>query len=87
MIRTVEAVYEQGVLRPLTPVELAESQRVRLIIADASGGSQRDMAIVERARAEVGALIAPPTIEEVRAALASIPGSLSGDVIAERGDF
>jgi len=63
MLRTVEAVYEQGVLRPLTPVALAESQRVRLIIADAHGGSQRDMDIVERARAEVGALNPPPTIE------------------------
>jgi len=87
MIRTVEAVYEQGVLRPLTPVELSESQRVRLIIADVPGASQRDMAIVERARAEVGGLSTPPTIEEVRAALACIPGSFSDDVIAERGDF
>jgi predicted DNA-binding antitoxin AbrB/MazE fold protein len=87
MIRTVEAVYEQGVLRPLTPVGLAEAQRVKLIIADVSGGARRDMAVVERARAEVNALSAPsapPTIEQVREALASIPGSLSDDVIAER---
>ena len=87
MIRTVEAVYEHGVLRPLTPVALAESQRVKLIIAEPSGGSQRDMAVIERARAEVLAMKAAPTIEEVRAALASIPGSLSDDVSAERGDY
>jgi predicted DNA-binding antitoxin AbrB/MazE fold protein len=87
MIRTVEAVYEHGVLRPLTPVSLAEAQRVKLIIAEPSGGSQRDMAIVERARAEVRALASEPTIEEVRDALASIPGSLSSDVSAERGDY
>jgi hypothetical protein len=42
---------------------------------------------VERARAEVAAAGAIPTIEEVRAALSSIPGLLSQDVIAERGDF
>jgi len=87
MIRTVEAVYEHGMLRPLTPVALIESQRVTLIIADAAGGSQRDLGVVERARSEVQALTAEPTIEEVRAALASIPGSLSLDVIAERGEY
>jgi len=87
MSHTVEAIYEHGVLRPLTPVALAESQRVKIIIADPSGRSQRDVAVVERARAEAGKLTSAPTIEEVRSALASIPGSLAGDVIAERGEY
>jgi predicted DNA-binding antitoxin AbrB/MazE fold protein len=88
MIRNVEAVYEHGVLRPLEPLSLAESQRVKLTISDVSGGrSQPDLNLVERARAEVTATKIAPTIEEVRAALSSIPGSLSQDVIAERGDF
>ncbi|MGH9785012.1 MAG: antitoxin family protein [Terriglobia bacterium] len=87
MIHTVEAIYEQGVLRPLTPIALAESQRVKLIIADASGGARRDMAVVDRALHEVSALDAAPTIEQVREALASIPGSLSDEVVAERGDY
>jgi predicted DNA-binding antitoxin AbrB/MazE fold protein len=86
MIHTVEAVYEHGVLRPLTPVDLADSQRVKLVISDPSGSSQRDTSIVERARAEFGSLAAP-TIEEVRAALAPIPGCLSDDVISDRGDY
>lgn len=30
VVRTVEAVYEQGALRPLEPLDLAEGQRVRL---------------------------------------------------------
>ena len=85
MIRNVEAVYEHGVLRPLEPLSLAESQRVKLTISDVSGGrSQPDLNLVERARAEVTATKIAPTIEEVRAALSSIPGSLSQD---ERGDF
>jgi predicted DNA-binding antitoxin AbrB/MazE fold protein len=88
MIQHVEAVYEDGVLRPLEPVALTESQRVRLTISDAAGElSQRDLELVERARAEVAALPPVPTIEEVRSMLASIPGSLSADVIAERGDY
>ena len=88
MIRNVEAVYEHGVLRPLEPLALTESQRVQLTISEvASTRSQRDLSIVERARAEVAAAGTIPTIEEVRAALRSIPGSLSQDVIAERGDY
>jgi predicted DNA-binding antitoxin AbrB/MazE fold protein len=88
MIHSVEAIYEHGVLRPLEPLSLTESQRVKLTISDSSGGrSQRDLNILERARAEAAAVEQVPSIEEVRAALASIPGSLSPDVIAERGDY
>ena len=88
MTRHVEAVYEHGVLRPLETLSLSESQRVKLTITDvADGRSQRDTGITERARAEVAALETQPTIEEVRAALSSIPGSLSEEVIAERGDY
>jgi predicted DNA-binding antitoxin AbrB/MazE fold protein len=85
MIHGVEAVYEHGVLRPLS---LAERQQVRLTVSEAAAqSSERDMAVVERARLEVAQLGTAPTIEEVRAALASIPGSLSHDVIAERGEY
>jgi predicted DNA-binding antitoxin AbrB/MazE fold protein len=88
MVQQVEAVYEHGVLRPLKPLSLTELQRVRIIISDtASGISQRDMKIVEKAQAEIAALENAPTIEEVRTALAAIPGSLSHDVIADRGDY
>jgi predicted DNA-binding antitoxin AbrB/MazE fold protein len=88
MIHEVEAVYEHGVLRPLRPLSLAERQQVRLTISEAPDPSNgRDLAVVERARLEVAKLEAIPTIEEVRAALASIPGSLSHDVIAERGEY
>jgi predicted DNA-binding antitoxin AbrB/MazE fold protein len=88
MIQEVEAVYEHGVLRPLRPLSLSERQHVRLTISDApTQASERDMVVVERARVEVAKLGTAPTIEEVRAALASIPGSLSHDVIAERGDY
>ena len=88
MVRNVEAIYENGVLRPLEPLPLTESQRVRLTIADLEGDRSRvDLNLVERARAEAATMETVPTIDEVRAALASIPGSLSQDVIAERGDY
>ena len=88
MRQQVEAVYEHGVLRPLEPVSLAEAQHVTLTISDtATSRSCLDSDVLERARAEVAALGRIPTIEEVRAALASIPGSVSEDVVAERGEY
>jgi predicted DNA-binding antitoxin AbrB/MazE fold protein len=88
MRHQVEAVYEHGVLRPLTPLSLAESQRVSITISDlAHGRSQLDLELIERARSEVAALGTVPTIEEVRSVLESIPGSLSEDVVAERGEY
>ena len=88
MRQQVEAVYEHGVLRPLEPVSLAEAQHVTLTISDpATSRSGLDSDVLERAQAEVAALDRIPSIEEVRAALASIPGSLSEDVVAERGEY
>ena len=34
MVRQLEAVYEHGILRPLEPLSLGESQRVRLTLDD-----------------------------------------------------
>jgi len=88
VIHEVEAVYEHGVLRPLQPLSLEERQRVRLTISDSPRQvGDLDMAVVERARVEASRLGTVPTIEEVRAALASIPGSISDDVIADRGEY
>jgi predicted DNA-binding antitoxin AbrB/MazE fold protein len=88
MVLNVEAVYENGVLRPLEPLGLSESQRVRLVVSTGmEGRSERDWGAVERARAEVAAAGRIPSIEEVRAALAVIPGSMAQVVIDERGEF
>jgi predicted DNA-binding antitoxin AbrB/MazE fold protein len=88
MMRTIDAVYEHGVLRPLEPLSLVESQRVKLTITDTlQVRSQRDLYIVEQAIGEIAMIEKIPSIEEVRVALATIPGSASQDVIAERGDY
>jgi predicted DNA-binding antitoxin AbrB/MazE fold protein len=85
MIRQVEAVYERGVLRPLEPLTLGESQRVKLTISDASTGSySRDLEFVEKAKAEVAAMNHVPSIEEVLQIMSKIPGSLAEDFAAER---
>ena len=88
MLQQVEAIHENGVLRPLSPVTLAESETVRLVISSHSAGrSQRDLALLERARAEVAEMTYIPSIEEVRRMVAVIPGSMSDAVIEDRGDY
>jgi len=88
MIQHVEAVYENGVLRPLAPVSLSESQRVRITIVGPDAGQDLlDTELLERARAEISAMQALPTIEEVRTLLSTIHGSVADAVIAERGEY
>ena len=87
-MQEVEAIYENGVLRPLSPISLTESQTVRLIIAGPTRRpAQLDSRLIERARAEVGESPNPPTIEEIRKLLAVIPGSMANDVVGERGEY
>lgn len=87
MIQQVEAVYENGVLRPLAPITLNESQRVKITIVGPDAGQDLlDAELLERARAEVSAMASRPTIEQVRVLLSTIPGSVADAVIAERGE-
>ena len=88
MIQQVEAVYENGILRPLAPITLNQSQRVRITIDGLD--SNQDLLVtelLERARAEVSAMKHLPTIEEVRTLLSTIPGSVADAVSAERGEY
>jgi predicted DNA-binding antitoxin AbrB/MazE fold protein len=83
--RQVEAIYERGVFRPLEPLTLAESQRVRLTISDAGTcGYSRDLDFLNWAKAEVAAMPHIPTLQEVQEVTSKIPGSLVEDFIAER---
>ena len=83
----IEAIYEHGVFRPLQPVELADSQTVKIVISTSPAEDGRDWELLARAKAEVAGIPNIPSIEEVRQMLSHIPASLSDDVIAERGDY
>ena len=87
MTRSVEAVYENGVLRPLEPVNLAENAKVTLTIANATPTASEEEWLDAEFH-ESCAREADPTIslEAVRAALAKIPGSMTQDFIAERDE-
>ncbi len=84
MPRQVEAVYENGLLRPLEPLTLEEHQRVTVIIEDAPRDPVESW-IDHEYYAALEAFVEPdPALEAVREALSSISGNLSDAVRAER---
>jgi len=46
MTTTIEAVYENGVLRPLTPLSLSEGQRVQVFVAPEEPAQPQDAALI-----------------------------------------
>ena len=85
----VDAVYENGVLKPLQPLGLAEHEHVSVTVikaAPAPGSPQLDIEYLENLQAELLHAGPAPGIEEVRRRLSKIPGSMTGDFIAERED-
>ena len=87
MTNHVDAVYENGVLRPLEPLPLEEHQRVRVAVSSSSGDSLAslvDRSFLDQARPEVAAAGYIPTHEEVRGMTASDATSWSEAIIAER---
>jgi predicted DNA-binding antitoxin AbrB/MazE fold protein/predicted nucleic acid-binding protein len=85
MEKTVQAVYEDGVLRPLEPILLEERQEVTVTISD-QGNIPRDHPLLASSDEWASATGDQVSLDEVRRALASIRGSLSEAVIEERRD-
>lgn len=83
MEKTVQAVYENGVLHPLEPLQLGERQQVTVTISDGLDVSPKHPLLLppdewsHAAHDDIG-------LEEVRQALATIHGSLSEAVLEER---
>jgi predicted DNA-binding antitoxin AbrB/MazE fold protein len=82
----VDAIYENGVLKPLTPIILAENERVSLVIGTAGEVEHED-----RDATDYMPLIADEgdpsvTWDQVQALLAKLPGSLSDDFERERDE-
>ena len=83
MEKTIQAVYENGVLHPLEPLQLGERQQVTVTISDRIDVPPNQPRLVSpdewshAAHNDIG-------LEEVRRALATIHGSLSEAVLAER---
>jgi predicted DNA-binding antitoxin AbrB/MazE fold protein len=88
MSMQVEAVYEDGVLKPLQPLDLTEHEHVVVSVTKVSSapGPPLDTGFLESLRTELRDAGPAPGLEEVRRRLSKIPGSMTADFIAERED-
>jgi predicted DNA-binding antitoxin AbrB/MazE fold protein len=89
MTNHVDAIYENGVLRPLEPLSLEEHQRVRVTISSISTDSLAslvDQSFLDHARTEVADANYIPSHEEVRRMTATDTSSWSDAIIAERDE-
>ena len=82
MSKTVPAIYERGLLRPLEPLDLEEHQRVTVTIAATPAGDEVIDSEYHRHLKEAD--LPEVSLDEVRRRLAKIPGSLTEDFTAER---
>ena len=83
MTNPMEAIYENGVFRPLAPVSCHERERV-LLTVESLGDAEENLLDHEfLAYCETQADDSVP-LEAVRLALSKIPGSLTDDIRAER---
>lgn len=82
----VEAVYEDGVLRPLQPLDLREHEQVVVSIVQASERSSLAVEYIEKVRRELQGAPRAAGLEEVRDRLSKIPGSMAAEIAADRGD-
>jgi predicted DNA-binding antitoxin AbrB/MazE fold protein/predicted nucleic acid-binding protein len=85
MEKMVQAVYEQGVLRPLEPIALEERQEVTVTISDEETIAP-DHPLLVSSEEWADAATDDISLDEVRRALSTIRGSLSEAVIEERRD-
>jgi predicted DNA-binding antitoxin AbrB/MazE fold protein len=83
MTRSLQAVYEHGVLRPLEPLALAEHQQFTVTLSDHADDSLVDTAFLRYLESQADEAI---ELADVRTALAKIHGSMASDFHGERDD-
>lgn len=84
MVKTLGAVYQNGVLRLTEPLPLEENQEVTVTISDHRAGTLASWLDQEYLAGLDGLEESEPSLEEVRRALSGVPGNLSDDIRAER---
>lgn len=92
MSKSIDAIYEEGVFKPLSPVELKESQRVRIIVEPPTQDTRQS--VIERLKG-MGHLLgqAPGTFapaeqllahEELQKTLPQLDSPLSKQILEDR---
>jgi len=81
----VDAVYENGVLRRLLPLDLKEHEHVLVsVVKAAAQRSNLAVEYIESVKRELQDAELAPGLEEVRRRLAKIPGSMAAEIVADR---
>jgi predicted DNA-binding antitoxin AbrB/MazE fold protein len=85
MTRMLKAIYENGVLRPLEALPFREKEVVTVTVSDNAGVPDEllDTEFLRDCQAWADDSV---TLEQVRAALAKIPGSIAEQIIRGRDD-
>lgn len=86
MVQHVEAIYENGLLRLLSPLQLPNAQRVHVAVTVEEEDGTIDHTLIALAKAKVAAAGHVPALDEIRARLAAMDGSMAETIIAERGE-
>ena len=83
MTQSLRVIFEDGVLRPLEPLSLKEHQQVTVALTDSDNGDWSDAAFLRSIEGEADESV---SLEQVRAGLAKIDGSMAGDFHHERDE-
>jgi predicted DNA-binding antitoxin AbrB/MazE fold protein len=83
MTQRVDAIYEDGLLRPLGPLDLPDRERVSVTVESAVDDKWLDHDVLQWARQEGDPTI---SLDDVRRRLSVTNGSLSEFVIGQRGE-
>ena len=83
MPKQIDAIFDGGVLKPLEPLSLPDKGRVRLTIAEPSDEDWVDVEFMNSCSEDSDSSI---RLEDVRAALSKIRGSMDEAVDAIRGE-
>jgi predicted DNA-binding antitoxin AbrB/MazE fold protein len=88
MRRALEAVYENGVLRPLEPLDLPEHQHVPALVSEwPATNAAHEVLDLDCLRACVPEAEINVSLEAMREALSLIAGALTMDFVAERDEI
>lgn len=92
MSKSIDAIYEEGVFKPQSPVELDERQRVRLIIEPPTQNTRQS--VIERLKAKghllgqspatLGPAAQPLSHDELQERLPKLDPTLSKQVLEDR---
>jgi predicted DNA-binding antitoxin AbrB/MazE fold protein len=87
MSKRLDVIYENGVFRPLEPVDVPEHQRLTITIPEGpSMPSEEEWLDIDYERWAATQVQEEVSLEAVHQALAKISGSLTADFLAERAE-